>query len=212
MNYKNDRQRYRGFLALATLIVIAIIAILYFSMMSSFFNISPQTRSRRQTYKKPWHDEHRILPDDKIIELPEAPKIEYDRSFTLKPAVSREGNPRGTLTLNFLDNGVVNGSWNCSYSHEDRQYTYEATFAGNIDVEVTYTDKDSKEDKSQLYFITKGSYVKGTYNENTRNSQTESGTVYVTGFLQTDYSGSGLLTITTDKEWSADYQWQTNSN
>lgn len=209
--YKTNRRHCRGVLALASLIVIAIIAILYFSMMSSFFNISAPRGAGRQSYKKPWHYEERILGPDKIIELPEAPKPSFDKSFTLKPAVSREGRERGALTLNCLDNGVVEGSWKCSYSHDDRHYTYDATFAGNIDVKITYTDDDGKKDQSQLYFITKGSYVKGTYTESTRNSQTENGTVYVIGFIKPNYTASGLLTITTDKEWSADYQWETTT-
>ena len=208
---KADRRRCGGFLALASLIVVAIMAILYFFMFSSMFHISAPPGSKGQSWKKPWHDEHLILGPDKIIESPKPPKPELNESFTLKPSVSREGAKRGAMVLNFLENGVVNGSWKCSYSHEDRHYTYEATFAGNIDVEVMYSDDDGA-DKSQLYFITKGSYVKGTYTESTGNRSTENGTVYVTGFLKPDYSGSGLLTITTDKEWSADYEWESNSN
>lgn len=209
MLYKTNHHHCRGLLALASLIVIAIIAILYFFMMSSFFNISAPSGMKTRNYKKAWHYEERILGPDKIIEAPKPPKPDFDRSFTLKPAVSRESENRGILTLNCLENGVVKGSWKCSYTHEDRHYTYDATFAGNIDVKVTYTDNDGKEDKSQLYFITKGSYVKGTYTESTGTRQTENGTIYITGYIKPNYSASGLLTITTDKEWSADYDWET---
>ncbi|MBW8036733.1 MAG: hypothetical protein FVQ79_14185, partial [Planctomycetes bacterium] len=164
MMYKTDRRRCGGFLALASLVVIAIMAILYFFLFSSMFNISAPPGSKPRSYKKPWHDEHLILGPDKIIEAPKAPKPDFNKSFTLKPAVAREGAKRGAMALNFLENGVVNGSWKCTYSHEDRHYTYEATFAGNIDVEVMYSDNDG-EDESQLYFITKGSYVKDIYTD-----------------------------------------------
>ena len=207
MMYKADRQRYRGFLALATLVVIAIIAILYFLQFSAFFNISAPPGSKGESWKKPWHDEHLILGPNKIIEAPKPPKLEMNESFTLKPAVSREGAKRGAMTLHFSENGEVKGSWRSGYSHEDRHYSYEATFAGNIDVNVMYSDDDG-EDKSQLYFITKGSYAKSTYIESTGTRSTENGTVYVTGFIKPDKSASGLLTITTDRKWAADYEWQ----
>lgn len=210
MVYKTDRRRCGGFLAIATLVVVAIIAILYFLQFSALFNISAPGGSKGKNWNRPWHDEDRILGADKSIEMPKPPKVEINDSFTLKSAVSREGAERGAMMLNFLDNGEVEGVWKCSYSHEDRHYSYEAKFAGNIDVKVMYADDDG-EDKSQLYFITKGSYTKETYTESTGMRSTEKGIVYVTGFIKPDYIASGLLTITTDKKWSADYEWQCES-
>ena len=200
--------RNGGAIILAAMIVIAILLILYYMQLSTFFNTSAPGLSRRDFREKPWHVEDRILGKETIIEMPKPPKPEIDKAFTLKPFVSREDEKRGTMTLNFSDNGEVKGSWKCSYSHKDTHYTYDATFAGNIDVDIMYADNEGKEDKSQLYFITKGSYTKSTYNESTGNSTTENGIVYVTGYLKPDYTASGLLTITTDKEWAADYKWQ----
>ncbi len=207
MIYETDRQSCRSFLALAALIVIAIIAILYFMQISSLFRISVPPGSKGKTYRKPWHDEDRLLGPDTIIELPKPPKPGIDEPFTLEADVTRNDQNRGVITLEFMDNGKVNGSWYCSYSYDEKHYTCEAGFSGNIDVEVTYRNDEGKKDKTQLYFITKGNYAKETYVESTDDSSIENGIVYVTGFIEPDHSASGKLTITTDKEWSAQYQW-----
>lgn len=212
MKYKTNRQHCRGALALASLIVVAIIAILCFMQVSSFFSISVPPGSKGGNYRKPWHDEDRLLGADAVIELPSSPKLELDESFVLEADVTRNNEDRGVINLEFMDNGKVNGSWYCSYSYDGKHYTCEAAFSGNIDVEVTYKNDQGKKDKTQLYFITKGNYTKEAYTESTGNSSIENGIVYVTGFIKPNYSASGKLTITTDKEWSAQYQWQSKAD
>ena len=64
-------------------------------------------------------------------------------------------------------------------------------------------------DESKLYFITKGTYKQTAYNAKTGTKTLDEGLVYVTGWLNTDYSVSGLITITTDKTWSATYTLET---
>ena len=201
--------RNGGFIILGTVVVVAILLILYMMQVSTFFQGSiPGGSDRRR--EKPWHVEDRILGKETLIKMPKPPKPEIDDAFVLDADVTRQGDSRGTMRLDFADNGEVSGVWTCGYSHEDRHYTYEASFAGNIDVGVTFSDRDG-DDKSQLYFIAKGSYAKGTYTESTGTRSTEKGTVYVTGFLKGDYSASGLLTITTDREWFADYEWESEA-
>ncbi len=205
---KTGRQHCRGVIALVVLIGIAIIAVLYLMQLSSFFSISVPPGSRGKTYRKPWHDEHRLLGPDAIIELPRRPKLELDEPFTLEAEVSRNDQDRGAITLEFMDDGKVGGAWDCSYSYDGKHYTCQADFSGNIDVDVVYRNDQRKKDKTQLYFITKGDYTKETYTESTDDSSIEKGLVYVTGFIKPDHSASGKLTITTDKQWSAQYQWQ----
>ena len=65
---KTDRQHRRGFIALVVLIGIAIVAVLYFMQVSSFFSVSVPPGSKGGNYRKPWHDEHRLLGPDEIIE------------------------------------------------------------------------------------------------------------------------------------------------
>ncbi|MCK5565318.1 MAG: hypothetical protein KAJ07_08735 [Planctomycetes bacterium] len=209
---KTDRQHRRGFIALVVLIGIAIVAVLYFTQVSSFVSVSVPPGSKGGNYRKPWHDEDRLLGPDAVIELPKRPKLELNEAFVLEAEVSRDGQDRGAMTLEFLDDGRVNGSWYCSYSHDRKHYTCDAAFSGNIDVDVVYRNDQRKKDKTQLYFITKGNYAKETYAESTDDSSIENGIVYVTGFIKPDHSASGKLTITTDKQWSAQYQWQCKAN
>jgi hypothetical protein len=98
--------------------------------------------------------------------------------------------------------------WYSEYSNEDRDYIMEATFAGNIDTDRTYSEGEAI-DESKLYFITKGTYKQTAYNAETGTKTLDEGLVYVTGWLGADYSVNGLITITTDKTWSATYALET---
>jgi len=60
-------------------------------------------------------------------------------------------------------------------------------------------------DESMLYFITKGTYKQACRNTEAGTETSEAGLVYVTGWLCPDYSVNGLVTITTDRSWSASY-------
>jgi hypothetical protein len=117
---------------------------------------------------------------------------------------------RGTATLEFAVSGEVSGTWRCEYSHEDRDYTFDAAFAGNIDASNTYSEQGVV-DESRLYFITKGAYRQTAYNVEAGTKTLDEGLVYVTGWLNTDHSANGLITITTDKTWSAVYTMETEN-
>jgi hypothetical protein len=121
-----------------------------------------------------------------------------------------DGNDRGTATIEFAVSGEAKGVWYSEYSNEDRDYTMEATFAGNIDIDKTYSTGEIV-DKSRLYFITKGTYKQTAYNAEAGTKTLDEGLVYVTGWLNTDYSVNGLITITTDKTWSAVYTMETEN-
>ncbi len=208
--HKTHRQRVGrngGFIILGMVVVVAILLILYMMQVSTFFQGSAGGLSRRDNREKPWHVEDRILGKETIIKMPKPPKPEIEDAFVLKANVTLQQDKRGVMRLDFADNGEVTGLWKCVYTHKDRRYSYNAAFAGNIDVDVMYSDDDG-EDESQLYFIAKGSYTQIIYMESTNTRTTVKGTVYVTGFLKGDYSASGLLTVTTDREWFADYEWQ----
>lgn len=214
MLHNSHRQlvgRNGGFIVLGMLVVVAILLILYMMQVSAFFQGSAGGLSRRDNREKPWHVEDRILGKETIIKMPKPPKPEIEDAFALEANVTRQQDKRGVMRLDFADNGEVTGLWKCVYTHKDRRYSYDAAFAGNIDVDVTFSDKTG-EDKSQLYFIAKGSYTQIIYMESTNTRTSVKGTVYVTGFLKGDYSASGLLTVTTDREWFANYEWKTNPN
>lgn len=198
-----NRRCRRGLVVLLLLVAIVILAILYVIQMDAFFGpVVPGGRTPAE--HRPWLEEDRIVPSDKLIKPPQPPKPAINEPLMLNARVQLDGSDRGTATLEFAVSGEVSGTWYCEYSHDDRDYRFDASFAGNIDVTKTYSEGDVA-DESRLYFITKGTYKQTAYNVEAGTETPEEGLVYVTGWLHTDYSVSGLLTITTDRTWSATY-------
>lgn len=196
-----------GSAMLVVLIAVAIGMVIYFLSMRTIFAPGLE-RGSILPAARPWLQEDRILADDKIVEMPEAPKPEISEKFTLVARASRDGNSRGTIEITFDTHGRVAGRWRCGYSHGGQEYSYNASFRGNVDVDVAY-ESDGKKDKSLLYFITKGGYAQKSTSVESGVTGTEKGTVYVAGYLGPDRSATGEITITTDRKWSAVYQWRT---
>lgn len=186
--------RARGSALLMLLITVAIAMMLYFADFRTIFRPEITTGPGESVYR-PWLEEHRIADPDKIIQMPKPPKPTLDDPISLVANVIREGSNRGKLTLRFNTIGEAAGRWNCQYSHQSRDYTFDSEFAGNIDVEKTYS-QGSATDESQLFFITRGSYRKTIRNTATGALTAEEGIVYVTGYMKADHAAAGLITIT----------------
>ncbi len=208
--------RRGGFVLLLVLVAVAILMLLYFIDINALFG--PSIPSKEGAVKhRPWLEEDRIVPSDKLIKLPRPPKPELNKPLAVTARVRLNESERGTVTLDFTVAGEVAGTWYCEYSHDNRNYTFDAAFAGNIDVTKIYSkgknpDESSPSeglDESKLYLITKGTYRQTGYDIVAGTETFEQGLVYVTGWLSPDYSAEGLITITTDKTWSAAYAWQT---
>ena len=206
----NAQRQQGGFAILIVLVAVVIMMMLYFIDMRAIFRTEPRSKRPEDRPERPWLEEHRIVGKNILIKMPKPPKPQLDSDFKLKAVVTYDDSDRGELTLDFTIDGEVSGQWYCSYSHESRYYTFEADLAGNIDVEKTWIDSQTNAaDPSKLYFITRGKYTQTVYNQGSGVRSSEQGTAYVTGFLGSDYSASGLIVITTDQIWSAKYEWQT---
>ena len=192
---------------LVVLIAIAIVMMLYYVSFNTIF--SPSLNRGKAATSRPWLDEERILGADKIIAMPEPPRPTITEPINLVVAVTRNDAERGTMTLDFYADGTVKGNWRCSYSHDEQDYAYDSEFAGNIDVDVAYVSEDGQNDKSLLYFITKGRYSQQSTSTATQKQTQQDGEIYVTGYLAPDHSATGLITITTDRKWSVTYDWKT---
>ena len=191
-----------GFAILTLLVVIAIILLLYFIDMKAIFGPNLPTKSSPKD-QRPWLKEDLILKPDQFIKLPQPPKPTIEEDFSIIAPVTFNGENRGEVTIDFNAHGEVSASWYCRYSLENRDYTCEANFTGNI-----HTDTET-EDPTQLYFITKGNYTQTVYNHQSKQTSQDKGLAYTTGPLAPDYSAAGMITITTDKTWSATYNFNT---
>jgi hypothetical protein len=190
---------------LMLVLALGILLILYFLSTTAIFRPSRIPKSARPE-NRPWLEEERILSREQIVDLPETPKPELNENLLISAMVTLNGQDRGQLDLDFDTRGRVSGSWESSFSQENRRTSFEAESEGNIDISKTYVEKD-KQDASLLYFITKGAYTETVENMNTKQVTTSTGTIYVTGYLTAEYDVFGQITITTDKSWSVSYKF-----
>ncbi len=200
----------KGFVAvLALLVVVAIGLVIYFMYANTIFK---PTGSLNKIYGdsksvKPWLEEDRIAADGEIVDMPRSPKplIREVKEFSLP--VNRNGKPRGEIELTFHDNGRISGMWKSQFEESSQTRSYIGGFDGNVDTEKTFRRKDFVRE-SYLYFIAKGPYTNVLRDEKNRMISQEQGTMYVTGYLTPDYTfQAGTITLTTDKSWSAHYQF-----
>ena len=196
-------------MALASLIAVVIVLVLYMTLMKAFFPASVPARGGSSVKQdRPWLLDDLILPPDKLVEMPKPPKLVIKNDFRLKAAVSREDTDRGFADLKFDNNGTVSGKWNCDYTHQQRQYSYIATYAGNIVADKEFED-EAGTDESQLFFIVKGTYTQRMYHPDIGEKLTK-GIIYLSGWIAPDKNLTGKLTITTDDiedkdKWAASY-------
>ena len=193
-----------GFALLMLVIVVAIIAVLYFIQLKFLMGPVPIVELPRD--ERPWLDEERILEDSSKINMPRKPKPGLGSGFMMRGAVKLNQMDRGEIVLDFGGDGKVRGYWSCKYTHEEMGYAIDGSFEGNVDGEVTFEDENGK-DKSLLYFIAKGEFTKESYNSKTDHHSFSDGMIYVVGWIKTDYSGNGKLTITSDKRSSVSFVW-----
>lgn len=191
-----------GFAILLVLVVIVIMLLLYFIDIKAIFGPNLPTKSSPKD-QRPWLQENLILGPDQFIKLPQPPKPTIDEDFSITAPVTFDGVDRGQVTIDFNTQGEVSASWQCRYSLENRDYTYQANFTGNIDSEI------ETDDPTQLFFITKGKYTQTVYNHQSQQTSEDKGIAYTTGHLASDYSAAGMITLTTDKTWSATYKFNT---
>ena len=198
-------KKQNGFAILIVLVAVAIVMILYMVDMKAIFGLESGT----QPSEKPlWQEEDRIVGPDIFIKLPKAPMPSLDKPVSIKGQVTRGDSSRGNINVEFNTIGEVAGKWNASYQHDNKEYTFDAKFTGNIDVSKTYSVKE-KTDKSRLYFITKGDYTQRVFNKENKDLSATEGIIYVAGWLNPDYSADGKLVITTeDKDSSVEFLWQ----
>jgi len=193
-----------GFALLMLVIVVAIIAVLYFVQLKVLMGPGPILEVSKD--ERPWLLEKRILEDSNEINMPRRPKPGLGNGLMVRGSVLLEQAERGEIVVDIGGEGKVEGYWSCTYSHEDQGYAIDGSFAGNVDGKVTYED-DKGKDKSLLYFIAKGDFTKEAYNSKTGHHEFSDGLIYVTGWLGTDYSATGKLTITSDKRSSVCFDW-----
>lgn len=188
-----------GYTFLLVIIAIAIIALLYSMYFKGGFGKISGVDNKDNAL--PWTQEHRILEQDKPIAPPTAEQAEIKESlyFDLN---AREGDQsRGEIRITIYQDGRVAGNWLGSYYEKKINFDIlNGDFKGNIDSSNIFVDENGVKFPSRLYFIAKGSFL---IEENDLKNKLahRGGTIYVTGWLGSDYSIFGKITITSDKKY-----------
>ena len=210
------RRHPDGFMALVVLISVVIVLVLYVIVMKAILPAGHSGGGSSVRQDRPWLLDDLIMPAGELIDMPESPQLVITDDFVLKPTVSRDESDRGFAVLKFGGNGVVSGKWQCDYTHEERQYSYIATYAGNIviDKKAEFTGETPSRheitDDSLLFFIVKGKYTQRVYHPDIGEKLTN-GIIYLSGWVGPDKSLTGKLTITTDDitdkdKWAVSYE------
>jgi hypothetical protein len=202
----------RGFALLIVLMAVVILLLLYFADLSIFTTGPlPQRKHRGAGTNEPmpWEEESRLVAAGQTPQGPNPGQPAITKAVSLTGPVTFEGEPRGQIVLNLRPNGYVDGRWQCRYSYRKSHYGIQAEFVGNIDPSKTYIDRDGQPVGSKLFFITKGRYTQTSEQADADSGFSSEGTVYVTGWVEPNFSASGQITITTDKSWYASYPWST---
>jgi len=202
----------RGFALLMLLIVLVIGILIY------YFALSPVDRKtareqRKSPDKYPWVEEWRIK-NRKGGDTREQPSLEEQAKIMgileYSVNVKEERNDRGLISLMISPDGTVEGGWVAEYDTLSPRMNYtvvNAGFKGNTDPSKIYSDAEG-EDKSKLFFITKGNFLILETNFDNGKVKNVIGNIYVTGWINPDYSATGKITITSDKKSLQAFHWQ----
>jgi hypothetical protein len=191
-----------GFVILLVLVAVAIMMLLYFVQIDAFFGPGlPGERAGIEEH--PWVLKELLAPDGEDIKLPRRPKLELEEPFSITAPVSRNDAERGEIAVAFNTDGRIRANWQCLYEQAGADYRVEAHINGNIHTKRTYQDEAGK-DKSRLFFIAKGRYIKTPLDE-TVGAGREKGAAWLIGWIGPNRGIQGYITLTTDQQWAAAY-------
>ncbi len=197
------RFRSNGSALLLVLVAVAIILVLMAVQMRTLF--IPQGASPLPTGIEhyPWRLDEFLVAEGETIKLPRSPKPTLDEAVSLNAAVSRDGLPRGNVSITFGTDGRIQAAWESQYESSGKSHTITAEMTGNIVVKKTYTDDNGK-DKSRLFLVAKGRYQKQAMSAETTSSP-EKGDAWLSGWLKPDLTAEGHISIGQNTDWTAVY-------
>jgi len=158
---------------------------------------------------KPWEEREWLMYDVKLgggkPELFEGqPEIIEGLSYEAK--LHKEEETCGEIKLRVRGDGTVAGEWSGEFKRgeppgkrytavRDKQRRYPTnSFRGNIVKTKVYSDEEG-EDRSKLYFIASGGLLLEEFDYQMRDSHRIKGSVYVTGWMGSEYNVEGKLYV-----------------
>ena len=192
------QNKHRGFgLYLIFLIVMVLGFVVYFS-------INPTDMfhgSANNDPNMPWNEEGRLVAQNGTINTPLQSQPAIDQMMNFKLSLKENNGDRGTVMMRIDADGRLSGTWLGEYrpSPKITRTVMSSKIEGNIDSSKVFLD-GSGQDDSQLFVIGKGKFMILEFNDDDSTTQRKLGTIYLTGWLSTDYVLTGKVTLTSDKK------------
>ena len=191
------------------LVVIAIGMMIYYADM--MWIGGGQTVKQEKPQDQPWANESLIKDPNHPASAAKKPVVNSTKPIIAKPlalkgAVASKDAQRGQVVFAIQPDGTLSGSWQCQYSYTHAAYVITATFKGNTDVM-----QNAPDDASKLYLVAKGDFTQKETNLESCEITETKGIAYFNGWLGSNLTASGTLSITTNKKWHADYTWTANT-
>lgn len=183
------------------LIVVAIgMMIYYFQLNPIDFKIKRLQKQDPDTY--PWVQDWRLVGQDQLPQQPEASQPQITENIYFETRPKKDNQSRGKILFQINHEGIVIGNWTGEYDTRSPPVSYaimKGEFQGNIDPTKIYAD-DQGRDPSKLFFIAKGTYLMLVSNHDTGKTTSPSGYIYVTGWLDNEFSVTGKVTISPNRK------------
>lgn len=118
--------------------------------------------------------------------------------------------PRGEMLLAIGTKGSVSGRWYGFY-WKTRTRNFQiigGDFAGKVYPAKIYRSESGEEDPSKLYFIAKGKFLVQEADSKKGRIHNIAGDIYVKGWLNSEYTVTGEVTITSDEKYFETFTWK----
>lgn len=150
---------------------------------------------------KPWEEWRLRETSEKPAETPFEEQPDISKRLEYNVRVLLQDESRGKLLLVIQPDGSVKGGWSGRYRETDKtDHDIQGSgFNGFVCPLKTYQDENG-EDPSKLYFIAKGTFMIHE-NDSKSKMRISAGDLYLVGWLESDHSINGELTITTNEKY-----------
>ena len=159
---------------------------------------------------EPWTEWRLRKSNAKVLEEPSEEQPDITEGVRYDINVNYQDESRGEIDLVIQPDGMVRGAWH-GYYHKEKPKLYFDIQGGDFEGYVCplkiYQDENGQ-DPSKLYFIAKGNFLILETNFDNGKVKNAIGNIYVTGWINPDYSVTGKITITSDKKSLQAFHWQ----
>lgn len=212
---KSSPQTCRPGSAIVWIIVIVVAVVIAINVINKVADpLSSLPKTENPTCSEeihPWEEESRLLQQGQQLSdslSPDQPVI--DKTIILKANVKEAANDRG-LNITINPDGTVIGRYNADYNrgtNPKMNYNMNAEFKGNFDPSNIYFDEQGS-DRSKLFFLTKGEMLIVEMNFTADTTAYNTQDIYVTGWINPDYTAKGRLILMTGRKTFQTFHWKT---